>query len=139
MEPTSPQQTQTPRPTDGEDEAQRDYVRNIGLFSLTLLGSWIVQLFPVPVSLSAGVLGLVGAFFLFRAVRAGMRTPRTGMVIAVAILGFLVVAFLVGSTVFGLVFYDTLSTQTECLQSAVTEQARAACSDPATLLSQLTG
>lgn len=139
MEPTSPQQTPTPRPTDGDDEAQREYVRNIGFFSLTLIGSWIVQLFPFPVSLVAGLLGLVGGFFLFRAVRAGLRTPRKGMVIAVAVLGVLVIAFLVGATVFGVIFYDTLNEQTQCLQGAITEQARTACADPATLLERMAG
>lgn len=121
------QKTPSGTPTSG----QRAYTRNVLMFSLCMIAAWVVQLLALPWSLFAAVFAILGIVYLVRMLRGGSDGRRPGTTVALAVIGFLVCAMVIGVTLISAIFYQPITAQAECLERALTEQARRQCVEQA--------
>lgn len=110
-------------------ESTRRYRRS--LFGLTgaLVAAWLLQLAPLPLSLLSGVAGVVAAVFLVMLILHAWKADRRGIAVLGAVIGIPAVLLIVVASVISLVFYEPYSQLQECLDMALTEQARSECQE----------
>ena len=106
---------------------ERRHRRRVGALALSLLASWLLMLMPLPVSLLAGVTGLVSLVLLVLVVVQSVRDGRWSMVVIGAFLGLPATLMIVAGAVLSALFYGPLADLEECRSTAITEQARVGC------------
>ncbi|MCL6422839.1 hypothetical protein Bequi_05470 [Brachybacterium sp. JHP9] len=122
---------ESPRPAASEEpsDSARRYRRALYALLLALITAWLLMLAPLPLSLGAGIAGLVAAVLLVRMVIAAWRDGRRPMAIVSAAIGFPAIASIVLGAVLGALFYGPMSELERCQSRALTHEAQRACQE----------
>ncbi|PMC76286.1 hypothetical protein [Brachybacterium sp. UMB0905] len=116
------------RPDDTSLTRQR---RLLGGMVIAMLSAWLLSLASLPWKLLAGAAALVALVLLVMLVVSALRNGRIGTALFAVLLGIPATLLIIAGTGMGIVFYGPMSEYEQCLDTAITERARAACNDQA--------
>lgn len=124
---TSPQPSPSPAAT---PDARKDrYTRSLIGVVLSLIIAWGSTLLPLPWMLISGIAALAAIVFLIIMLVAAWPTERRRPSIITAAIGIPACVALVLSAGFSALFYGPMSSYQDCVSTALTDQARAACDE----------
>lgn len=106
---------------------ERRHRRRVGALAIALLASWLLMMMPLPLSLLAGVTGLVALVLLVPVIVQSVKDRRWSMVVIGGLLGVPATLMIISGALLSALFYGPLSELEECRAYAITEQARTAC------------
>ena len=103
----------------------------MGALAIALLASWLLMMMPLPLSLLAGVTGLVALVLLVPVIVQSVKDRRWSMVVIGGLLGVPATLMIISGALLSTLFYGPLAELEECRSSAITEQSRTACDSEA--------
>ena len=110
---------------------ERRHRRRVGALAIALLASWLLTMMPLPLSLLAGVTGLVALVLLVPVIVQSVKDRRWSMVVIGGLLGVPATLMIISGALLSTLFYGPLAELEECRSSAITEQSRTACDSEA--------
>lgn len=99
----------------------------VGGLTLAMLASWLLMISPLPFSLFSGLTALVALVLLIPLIVQSIRERRYSMAVIGALLGVPATLMIITGAVVSIVFYGPMAQHQDCLDTALTEQARVQC------------